>query len=319
MKLLVTGAAGFVGSHLSRRLAREGHTVVGLDNFNEYYDVSLKEARAKEFLEGVELIRGDITDQVLVERTLSQGAFDAVCHLAAQAGVRWSLLKPEAYTHTNVVGTGVILEAARKAGVSRIVHASTSSVYGETKEIPFQEDNAATAPVSIYAATKRSAELLGSTYAHLYGMTFTALRFFTAYGAWGRPDMAYFSFTKNILEGKPITLFNHGDMKRDFTYIDDIVDGFVRALVAPEGYRVYNLGNGSPVQLEEFVSILEAALGIEAKREYAPMQPGDVPLTFADISRAREELGYSPKISFEEGIRNFVVWYREYFAGGARC
>ncbi len=314
MKLLVTGAAGFVGSALAARLVREGHTVVGLDNFNDYYDVSLKEARVKEFLKDIEIIRGDIEDQALVERLMREGAFDAVCHLAAQAGVRWSLLKPEAYTRTNVVGTGVILEAARKAGVSRIVHASTSSVYGETKEIPFQEDNSAIAPVSIYAATKRGAELLGSTYAHLYGMTFTVLRFFTAYGPWGRPDMAYFSFTKNILEGKPIVLFNHGDMKRDFTYIDDIIEGFVRALAAPEGYRVYNLGNGSPVLLEDFVSILENALCKKALKEYAPMQAGDVSLTFVDISRAKKELGYAPKISFEEGIQNFVTWYREYYS-----
>ena len=314
MKLLVTGAAGFVGSALAARLVREGHTVVGLDNFNDYYDVLLKEARAREFLKDIEIIRGDIEDQALVERLLREGAFDAVCHLAAQAGVRWSLLKPEVYTRTNVVGTGVILEAARRAGVSRIVHASTSSVYGETKEIPFQEDNSAMAPVSIYAATKRSAELLGSTYTHLYGMTFTALRFFTAYGPWGRPDMAYFSFTKNILEGKPIVLFNHGDMKRDFTYIDDIIEGFVRALAAPEGYRVYNLGNGSPVLLEDFVSILENALCKKAVKEYAPMQAGDVSLTFADISRAKKELGYAPKISFEEGIQNFVTWYREYYS-----
>lgn len=317
MKIFVTGAAGFIGSHVSHSLLDEGHEVVGLDNFNDYYDVSLKEARFQtlEKRDGFTMIRGDLTDFQLLTSNFQQQKFDRVCHLAAQAGVRYSIENPFAYQQSNLAGHLNILEACRHAKVERLVYASSSSVYGGNKKVPFSEDDPVDHPVSLYAATKKANELMSHTYTHLYGLQTVGLRFFTVYGPWGRPDMAYWLFTDAMLNGRSIKVFNHGDMKRDFTYIDDIVAGVKASLFTDglEPYEVFNLGNSSPENLMEFIQTIANALDLEPQMEMLPMQAGDVPTTFADISKARNKLGYEPATPISVGIPAFIEWYKEYF------
>jgi UDP-glucuronate 4-epimerase len=314
MKILVTGGAGFIGSSLVKRLVSEDHEVVVIDNFNEYYDVSLKRAREQELLVGATVLEGDFTDEAFLENVFSTYQFDVVCHLGAQAGVRYSVEYPEVYVHTNVRGTQLLLETMQKFGVKRIVYASTSSAYGDTSEVPFVEHAAADRPISVYAATKRAGEMLIHAYSSLYGIQATCLRFFTVYGPWGRPDMALFKFSKLMLEGKPIDVYNNGDMRRDFTYVDDVVEGFVRAIERPFSYEVINLGNSSPVALEAFITVLENEWGVEAQKNMMSMQSGDVHTTYADITKARTLLGYEPKTSVEEGVKNFVAWYKKFYS-----
>lgn len=313
MKYLVTGGAGFIGNALAQRLCELGHEVVVVDNVNTYYDAALKEARLARLPSSVVVERADVTDAAALQRVFAEHQFDAVAHLAAQAGVRYSLEHPEQYVASNYVGTFAVLEAARAAGVSKVVYASTSSVYGEDAAVPFVESRPADRPVSTYAATKRGGEILGHTYHHLHGMDFIALRFFTVYGPWGRPDMAPHLFTDALLRGEQITVYNKGQMRRDFTHIDDIVAGFVAALERGEGYEVYNLGNGTPIELMDFIRIIEDAVGTEADIAFASMQPGDVTQTYADIGRAQSELGYEPKTAVAEGVAAYVAWHREYY------
>lgn len=313
MKVLVTGGAGFIANHLALRLLRDGHEVVIVDNVNPYYDPTLKEARLARLPKEVTVHRSDITDEKALEEIFKEHQFDAVAHLAAQAGVRYSLIDPLAYARTNYVGTQNILEMVRVYSVPHIVFASTSSVYGTSKDMPFKENASADTPMSSYAASKRSGELLGHAYAHLFDINVTCLRFFTVYGPWGRPDMALFLFTKAILNDEPIELYNGGDMKRDFTFVEDIVDGFAKALEKPMGYEIINLGHGRPVHLRDFVSTLEQVLGKKATITEKPMQPGDVPETYADVSKAKELLGFTAQMPIEQGVEQFVRWYREYY------
>jgi UDP-glucuronate 4-epimerase len=315
MKIFVTGAAGFIGMYVAESLLADGHEVVGLDNFNDYYDVSLKEARMArlESRDGFTLIRGDLAD---CESLVSNFKFhepQLVCHLAAQAGVRYSLENPGAYQKSNLEGHLNILEACRHAKVPRLVYASSSSVYGGNKKVPFSEDDPVDHPVSLYAATKKADELMSHTYTHLYGLQTVGLRFFTVYGPWGRPDMAYWTFTEAMLKGKTIPVFNNGKMERDFTYITDIVAGVKAALFADglEPYEIFNLGNNTPENLMDFIKTLAGALGVEPKMGMLPMQPGDVPVTFADVSKARKKLGYQPTTSIAEGLKRFASWYKE--------
>lgn len=331
--VLVTGAAGFIGYHLSRRLLEEGRRVVGIDNLNAYYDVRLKEDRLGQ-LEGFEnfrFIRADLADDGSVSGVFADNSFDAVVNLAAQPGVRYSLENPHAYVQSNVVGFLNLLEGCRHHGVKHLVFASSSSVYGANTRMPFSVHDNVDHPVSLYAATKKADELMAHTYASLYKVPCTGLRFFTVYGPWGRPDMAYFLFTRAILEGQPIKVFNHGRMKRDFTYIDDVVEGVVRVMDklpepnprwsgdAPDPstsfapYRLYNIGNNQPVELMEFIKTLERCLGAEAKKEMLPMQPGDVPATYADVGDLMRDVGFRPNTPLEEGLGNFVQWYRSYY------
>lgn len=312
MNVLVTGGAGFVGAALTKRLLKEGHTVVVVDNLNEYYDPALKRARLAEFKDRVTFYEIDIADLSALEEVFKKHMFDKVCHLAAQAGVRYSLVDPYAYAKSNYVGTGNVLELTRHYGAAHIVIASSSSVYGASTAMPFTEDDPCDRPFSIYAASKRAGELLASSYHLLFSMDITALRFFTVYGPWGRPDMALFSFTEHMLKGEPIELFNNGDMKRDYTYIDDIVEGFVRALAKPKGYAVYNLGHGVPVALRDFVTTLEDALGVKAQIIDKPMQAGDMKETYASVEKAKRELGFEARVELREGIPEFVAWYRAY-------
>lgn len=313
MKILVTGAAGFIGAHTCQALRAVGHDVVGIDNFSTYYDPTLKESRIRALGNGALLVRGDIADQGTVESLFAQHQFDRVCHLAAQAGVRHSITDPWSYVSANVLGTQNILEYAHRSGNIPVVYASSSSVYGDADSLPLSEDAPCVTPVSLYAATKRSTELMAHVYTHMYGLPTTGLRFFTVYGPWGRPDMAYYSFTKALLAGRPIELFNQGNLQRDFTYIDDIVSGVGAALRDPRGYHLYNLGRGAPVVLREFVASIERATGVSAQIIEKPMQPGDVHATFADTTRARDALGYEPKTSLDEGIASFVKWYVSYY------
>lgn len=317
MKILVTGAAGFVGSYTAHALLDDGHEVVGFDNFNDYYDVALKEARFQglEKRDGFTMIRGDLTDVPLLTSHFQQQKFDRVCHLAAQAGVRYSIENPAAYQKSNLEGHLNILEACRHAKIERLVYASSSSVYGGNKKVPFSESDPVDHPVSLYAATKKANELMSHTYTHLYGLQTVGLRFFTVYGPMGRPDMAYWLFTDAMLNGRSIKVFNHGKMERDFTYIDDIVAGVKSALFADglDPYEVFNLGNNNPENLMEMIRVLGDALGVEPKMEMLPMQAGDVPITFADISKAQKKLGYQPTTSMEEGLKRFVKWYKEHF------
>lgn len=313
--ILVTGSAGFIGFHVAKRLLEEGNTVIGLDNFNDYYDITLKNTR-NEILEqfsSFHLYRGDLADLPLVEKIFADNKIDKVCHLGAQAGVRYSLTNPHAYIQSNLVGFTNVIDSAKRAGVLDFIYASSSSVYGDNEKTPFSVTDSVDHPVSLYAATKKANELIAYTYHHLYGMNCTGLRFFTVYGPYGRPDMAYFSFTRDILEGKTIKVFNHGKMQRDFTYVDDIVDGIMKALDKSYPYEIFNLGNNKPVKLGHFIEVIEKALGKEAIKEYLPMQPGDVLATYADIDHSRKMLGYEPKTSIEEGITNFIKWYREYY------
>ncbi len=348
MKILVTGTAGFIGFHLAKRLLEDGHEVVGLDNINSYYDVRLKYARLRETgieesaieygkevgsnkYPGYRFMKLDLTDGERLDALLWQERFDVVVNLAAQAGVRYSLENPRAYVDSNIVGFLNVLEGCRHHKVKHLVYASSSSVYGLNANVPFKEDCSIAHPVSLYAATKKGNELMAHVYSHLFGIPTTGLRFFTVYGPWGRPDMSPHLFTSAILEGRPIKVFNHGDMLRDFTYIDDIIEGVVRVIhhvpqpdetwraeepnpatsCAP--YRVYNIGNSSPVKLMDFIEAIEKACGREAVKEYLPMQPGDVYQTNADTARLERDMGYKPGMALEEGVRRFVGWYKEYY------
>lgn len=303
--------------YVAESLLNDGHEVVGLDNFNDYYDVSLKEARSArlEGRKGYTAVQGDLADYELLSMLFREHKFDCVCHLAAQAGVRYSIQNPAAYQKANLEGHLNILEVCRHAKISRLVYASSSSVYGGNKKIPFSETDPVDNPVSLYAATKKADELMSHTYTHLYGLQTVGLRFFTVYGPWGRPDMAYWTFTEAMLKGKSIPVFNHGRMERDFTYITDVVAGVKAALSADglEPYELFNLGNSKPENLMDFIKTLADALGVEPKMEMLPMQPGDVPVTFADVSKARKKLGYDPSTPISKGLPEFVKWYKEYF------
>ncbi len=333
--ILVTGAAGFIGYHVSRYLLERGDRVVGIDNLNDYYSVKLKEDRLAQLrpydafrFERIDLVEGDRLAGLFAEES-----FDRVIHLAAQAGVRYSLENPDAYIQSNLVGFGHILEACRYHDIEHLVYASSSSVYGSNTKMPFSVADRVDHPVSLYAATKKANELMAHTYSHLYHLPTTGLRFFTVYGPWGRPDMALYLFTEAIIEGRPIRVFNHGKMQRDFTYIDDVVEGVVRTCDRPAEpnpdwngaepdagssrapYRIYNIGNHTPVELGYFIEVLEKALGMEAQKEYLPMQPGDVPATYADVEALAQAVGFAPKTPIEEGIARFVDWYQRYRAG----
>ena len=334
MKVLVTGTAGFIGSHLAHRLLDRGDEVVGFDNLNDYYDVTLKQARLARFLDHPNYIhvQADLADRAAVEQVFATHKPERVINLAAQAGVRYAAENPHVYVASNVTGFLHILEGCRHHGVQHLVYASTSSVYGANTNMPFSEHGSAEHPLTLYAATKKANEQMAHSYAHLYGIPTTGLRFFTVYGPWGRPDMALFLFTKAILEGRPIRVFNHGRHKRSFTYVDDIVEGVVRALdrvpgkdpdwnsaapdpatsgVAP--YRLYNIGNEQPVELLRYIEVLEQCLGRKAEMELLPLQAGDVPDTEADVSDLIATVGYRPKVQVEEGVANFVAWYRGYY------
>ncbi len=333
MRILVTGAAGFIGFHLSRALLARGDTVVGLDNLNDYYEVQLKLDRLAQLerTPGFTFVKADLADRAGIAALFGQHRFDRVVNLAAQAGVRYSLQNPHAYVDANLVGFINILEGCRHAKVPHLVYASSSSVYGANTAMPFSVHHNVDHPVSLYAATKKANELMAHTYAHLYGLPVTGLRFFTVYGPWGRPDMALFLFTRAILEGRPIQVFNEGKMRRDFTYVDDIVEGVVRVTdrIAPANpdwsgdrpdpassrapYRVYNIGNHQPVELLRFIEILEEKLGRKAQKTFLPMQAGDVPATYADVDDLRRDVGFAPATPLETGIERFVAWYREYY------
>ena len=330
---LVTGAAGFIGFFVAQRLCDQGHQVIGLDNLNDYYDVSLKEARL-ELLQreaNFRFVRMDLADREGIAKLFASEKFDRVIHLAAQAGVRYSLDNPLAYVDSNLLGHATILEGCRHHQVEHLVYASSSSVYGMNKKMPFSTEDSVDHPVSLYAATKKANELMSHTYSHLYNLPTTGLRFFTVYGPWGRPDMALFKFTKAILEDRPIDIYNNGDLSRDFTYIDDIVEGVLRVQdVIPQReddwtvesgspgdssapYRIYNIGNGQPVKLMDFVGALEAALGKTAKKNFMPMQPGDVYATYADTQNLYKATGYQPSVGVTEGVARFVEWYRGFY------
>ncbi|MGI9474139.1 MAG: NAD-dependent epimerase [Rubripirellula sp.] len=330
---LVTGAAGFIGFHLSLRLLKRGEQVVGFDNVNDYYSVDLKRDRLSQLhdFDNFSLIEADLADQAKVDETFRNHDFERVINLAAQAGVRYSITHPRAYTESNIVGFLNILEACRHAKTPHLTYASSSSVYGGGTKMPFSTSGRVDHPLSLYAATKKSNELMAHTYSHLYDLPTTGLRFFTVYGPWGRPDMALFLFTKAILEGRPIDVFNEGKMRRDFTYIDDIVEGVDRTsqqIAAPDPdwdsrepnpstssapYRIYNIGNNSPVELSEFIEAIEKSLGMKAEKNLLPMQPGDVPATYADIEALENAVGFRPATPIETGIARFVDWYRSYF------
>lgn len=333
MKVLVTGAAGFIGSFVSHKLLDRGDEVVGLDNLNDYYDPTLKEARLARLSPraGFRFVKLDLADREGMAALFKAERFNRVVHLAAQAGVRYSLENPQAYVDSNITGTLNVLEGCRHNGVGHLVFASTSSVYGANTKMPFSVHQAATHPLSFYAATKRANELMAHNYAALFRLPVTGLRFFTVYGPWGRPDMALFLFTRNILAGKPIDVFNHGRHKRDFTYVEDIAEGVVRALdriatpdpawdsdnpdpaTSSAPYRVYNIGNNRPVDLSHYIETLEKCLGKKAQRNLLPLQPGDVPDTYADVEDLVRDVGYRPSTSVEEGVKAFVDWYRSYY------
>lgn len=319
MKVLITGAAGFIGMYVAERLLARGDEVVGVDNLNDYYEVSLKEARLARLTPHTAFrdVRLDIADRAGMAGLFARERPDAVVNLAAQAGVRYSLKNPLAYADSNLLGFVNILEGCRHNGVKHLVYASSSSVYGGNTKVPFAEDDNVDHPVSLYAATKKANELMAYSYSHLYGIPSTGLRFFTVYGPWGRPDMAYFSFTQNILAGRPIDVFNHGRMLRDFTYIDDIAEGVVRVLDKPADgtppHTVYNIGNHQPVELMKFIDILEAALGRKAVRNFLPMQDGDVPVTYADTTRLQAAIDFTPSTPLATGIGRFVEWYRGHY------
>lgn len=321
-KILVTGAAGFIGFHLSRKLLEQGVSVVGFDNINDYYDVNLKYARLAilEEYDSFKFTKGDLSDKSAVDSLFEENKFDIVVNLAAQAGVRYSIDNPQAYIESNIVGFFNILEACRHNPVEHLLYASSSSVYGNQQKTPFSTDDDVSKPISLYAATKKSNELIAYTYSHLYGIPSTGLRFFTVYGPFGRPDMAYFSFTEKILKGETIKIFNNGDMYRDFTYIDDIVKGIENMLCNPpdadeNGDRatVYNIGNNSPEKLMYFIETLEKAIGKEARKEFLPMQPGDVYQTYADVAPLVEKFGFKPSTTIKEGLGKFAEWYKEYY------
>jgi len=312
--VLVTGAAGFIGSHVCHRLLDQGQAVVGVDSLNAYYPVLIKERRLEMLRarEGFSFAQFDLADHAAVDACFAAHEPELVCHLAAQAGVRHSLRFPREYTRSNVDGTLNILEGCRHHGTRRLVYASSSSVYGGNTKIPFSETDPVDTPISLYAATKRACELMAHTYTHLFGLQTVGLRFFTVYGRWGRPDMAIWEFTERILSGEPIKVFNHGDMQRDFTHVSDIAAGVLGSLFADglEPYEVFNLGNHRPEQLLAMIAVIERACGVSAEQIMLPMQPGDVPATYADVARARAKLGFDPRTPIEEGIPDFVQWYR---------
>lgn len=336
MKVLVTGAAGFIGSFVSERLMDRGDEVVGIDNLNDYYDVSLKESRIQRLKDlpssdKFRFVKLDVSDRANMEKLFATEKFDRVVHLAAQAGVRYSIENPHAYIESNIVGFMNILEGCRHHEVEHLVYASSSSVYGANETMPFSEHDNIDHPLSLYAASKKSNELMAHTYSHLYQLPTTGLRFFTVYGPWGRPDMALFSFTNAIMSDQPINVFNYGKHRRDFTYIDDIVEGIIRTLDKPaEGnanwsgldpdpatskapWKVFNIGNQKPVELMTYIEVLEKNLGKTAEKNLLPIQPGDVPDTYANVELLDEWVDYKPQVSVEEGIENFVSWYRSYF------
>lgn len=331
MKYLVTGAAGFIGNFVSERLCDEGHDVIGLDNLNDYYDPNLKLARLKRLdkFDNFTFIKLDLADRQGMETLFAEQQFDRVIHLAAQAGVRYSIENPMAYIDSNLVGMATVLEGCRHNKVKHLVYASSSSVYGMNEKMPFSTEDAVDHPVSLYAATKKSNELMAHSYSHLYDLPTTGLRFFTVYGPWGRPDMAPYLFTDAILNDREIKVFNHGKMKRDFTYIDDIVEGIIRIQnvvplrnaqnpnTSPSSskapYKVFNIGNNEPIALMTFIEAIEKAAGKEAKKNYMPMQAGDVPATFADIDSLKEEVGFKPDTNIEYGMQQFVDWYQDYY------
>jgi UDP-glucuronate 4-epimerase len=333
MKVLVTGAAGFIGSFTALRLLERGDEVVGLDNLNDYYDVSLKQARLARLRpkRGFRFVHADLADQAALSKLFEQEKFDRVVHLGAQAGVRYSIEAPHSYIQSNITGTLNVLEGCRHTGVAHLVYASSSSVYGASGRLPYSVHEAASHPVSLYAATKRSNELMAHSYSSVFGIPTTGLRFFTVYGPWGRPDMALFLFARAILAGEPIKVFNQGHHQRDFTYVDDIVEGVVRVLdrtatphaswdsakpdptFSPAPYRIYNIGSNRPVELLRYIEVLEDCLGVKAEKILLPMQPGDVADTFADVRELEEDIGYRPTTPVEVGVRNFVEWYRSYY------
>lgn len=333
MKILVTGSAGFIGSALSIRLLERGDEVVGLDNHNDYYDPILKEKRIARHSNKLNYthVRADITDNDFLQSLFESHQFDGVVNLAAQAGVRYSIENPKSYIDTNIVGFGNILEGCRHNNVSHLVYASSSSVYGSNTNMPFTTHDSVNHPLSLYAASKKANELMAHSYSHLYDIPTTGLRFFTVYGPWGRPDMALFKFTKSILAGKKIEVFNYGNHKRDFTYIDDIVEGIMRVLDNPAlpdpkwngdnpdpssskaPWRIYNIGNNSPVELNAYIEAIEKALGIKADKELLPLQPGDVPDTFADVEDLVTDLNYKPTMSVNKGVESFINWYKSYY------
>lgn len=318
MKILVTGSAGFIGFHTCQRLLAQGHAVIGIDNLNHYYDPNLKQARLKQLLEtaNFQFERLDLAQYVPLAAIFAQHQPEQVIHLAAQAGVRYSLENPQTYVDSNLTGFVNILEACRHYPVQHLIYASSSSVYGANTKIPFSVGDAVEQPVSLYAATKRANELMAYTYSHLYQIPATGLRFFTVYGPWGRPDMAYFSFTRAIMAGQPINVFNHGQLRRDFTYIDDAVEALMRLIsLPPQGtppHQIYNLGHNQPVALLRFIEILETYLGRKAQKNFLPMQPGDVLETYADIDDLVRDTGFKPSISIETGLEKFVDWYLSY-------
>ncbi len=333
MRVLVTGAAGFIGSHLSQRLLARGDEVLGYDNLNAYYDPTLKQARLDRLTpnRNFQFVKASLEDGSALERAFTAFAPQRVVNLAAQAGVRYSLENPQAYIDSNIVGFTNVLESCRHHGVEHLVYASSSSVYGANRKLPFSVEDPVDHPVSLYAATKKANELMAHTYSHLFGLPTTGLRFFTVYGPWGRPDMALFLFTRKILAGEPIDVFNNGHHRRDFTYIDDIVEGVIRTLDrVPQAdpdydppsptparssapYRVYNIGNHQPVELLSYIELLEECLGRKAERRLLPLQPGDVPDTFADVEALQRDTGYTPATPIAEGIARFVAWYREFY------
>jgi UDP-glucuronate 4-epimerase len=334
VKILVTGAAGFIGMSTALRLLARGDVVVGLDNMNDYYEVALKESRLQRLTSqpGFRFIKGDIADRAGMAKLFAEEKFDKVIHLAAQAGVRYSIQNPHAYVDSNLVGFVNVLEGCRHNHVQHLVYASSSSVYGGNTKMPFSEHDSVDHPVSLYAATKKANELMAHTYSHLYGLPTTGLRFFTVYGPWGRPDMSPFLFAGAILNKRPIDVFNHGNMQRDFTYIDDIVEGVIRSMdrnaernpayvpddadpaTSTAPYRVFNIGNNDPVQLLDFIGAIESAIGQKAEKRLLPMQDGDVPATFADTALLNDWVGFAPSTPIQEGVNRFVAWYREYYS-----
>lgn len=332
-KVLLTGAAGFIGFHMAKRLLDEGYRVVGFDNMNDYYAVKLKEDRLNLLLSHPEFlfVKGDLADQQALFALFSSQQPDIVLHLAAQTGVRYSIENPQVYVDSNLVGFMNVLEACRHFPVEHLLYASSSSVYGGNRVVPFSTEHSVDHPISLYAATKKSNELMAHAYSHLYGIPTTGLRFFTVYGPWGRPDMAYFSFTKKILAGEAISVFNHGQMERDFTYVDDVVEGVFRLMSRPPqanpdwhedtgllsestaAYKLYNIGNSSPVRLETFIALLESAIGLQAEKQYMDMQAGDVLTTYADVEPLQAATGFHPSRDLGEGLKRFVEWYREYY------